>query len=1101
MTQPKRTASRLLSALLGLIMLLSLLPTVTLAAERVPEELKAMKVTSDIEEIAQFRHPVETPTFEETTGKPVKFKTDPEWWRYNETTGKYERYTGKTFKEGKYKFFIVATITGSDYDQYQFASQVAVTVNGEKWMTTGSAIDPGRKLSRILMVSPEYTIEGRQLVNRVVLTSNVEEILAQKDRLDDPSIRVRSAFTTTGTKVSCVDTDVSAYDWQISGQSDETDGYWAAAFDPDGYRPWVRRGMYYRLVFTVNIKYADRDTYALVEPDQLTVTLDGEKCRIVGDVEGKHGEEIKVCTRAYYAPPLDELKSITSIDLKTNSADLLRANNTIRRPTITETNNKMVFRADSYEDGWQCSGRRVLPNNGGYSFNWSEPTTSYFEKGKYYRYGAVLTVKDWEHWKLGAASDLTITVDGESIPRANIKRIDDLHVLVYSKEHQARERTWIEEVDATSNAASIVKLGGTVKSPTITFNDGDQDLYVDGSKWGDWLRWEGSSWKLYEKTTFEPGEYRYRTYFRVGNWEDYEFPATAATINNLTVKWDGVKCDRPVDYTPSQICVTSPAYIVNDLPTITSVTITSNIKDILKVGGEVKTPTITTREASYVYTQPVWTYEWERKIGPGNSDADWETYQKSTFEAGTYRYNIYVKIRNPEEFKLAGKDELTVKWDGAVCSTFQNSDMAAWVESGEYTISSAPANVTLGSAKAVTGGIQVTWQAASGAEKYNVYRKDASNTVWRVIATVTGTSYTDKSGTAGTKYSYTVRGVAADGKTLSPSYNKTGVSATMPAVSSTPANVTLGSAKAVSGGIQVTWQAASGAAKYKVYRKDAVNTKWTVIATVTGTSYTDKSGTAGTKYSYTVRGVAADGKTLSPGYNKTGVSATVPKAAAVPAEVKMGDATARGSYITVDWSRAANASAYRVYRRINNSTDWRIVASSVNGTSYTDWNVEPGVRYSYTVRGIAADGKTLSRTYDRVGVFAFARISADNLANDSVLKIFPIEDVPYNLTRMNWDYLLYFYKGDTIEQLPSEFGGQLRLLFNNDGTAYLVTGNGVGRGMYNADKLVISIVFPGSDIPLVYVATFTQLDGKTYLFLMPDISGRDALVFGALSYR
>ena len=437
-----------------------------------------------------------------------------------------------------------------------------------------------------------------------------------------------------------------------------------------------------------------------------------------------------------------------------------------------------------------------------------------------------------------------------------------------------------------------------------------------------------------------------------------------------------------------------------------------------------------------------------------------------------------------------------VNTDGALSPGFDRTGVSAMVPKA-----AAPANVTLGSAKAVSGGIQVTWQAANGAAKYNVYRKDASNTRWVVIGTVTGTSYTDKTVKAGVTYTYTVRGVSADGKTLSPGYNKTGVSATMPTVSAAPANVTLGSAKAVSGGIQVTWQKAANAAKYNVYRKDASNTVWRVIATVTGTSYTDKSGTAGTKYSYTVRGVAADGKTLSPGYNKTGVSATVPKAAAVPAEVKMGDATARGSYITVDWSRAANASAYRVYRRINNSTDWRIVASSVNGTSYTDWNVEPGVRYSYTVRGIAADGKTLSRTYDRVGVFAFARISTDNLANDSVLKIFPIEDVPYNLTRMNWDYLLYFYKGDTIEQLPSEFGGQLRLLFNNDGTAYLVTGNGVGRGMYNADKLVISIVFPGSDIPLVYVATFTQLDGKTYLFLMPDISGRDALVFGALSYR
>ena len=980
MTQPKRTGSRLLSALLGLIMLLSLLPTVALAAERVPEELKAIKVTSNIEEIAQFRHPVKTPTFEETTGKPVKFQTDPEWWRCNETTGKWERYTEKTFKEGKYRFYIVATITGADYDQYQFASSVTATVNGQKWETYGSAIDPGRKLSRVLMKSPDYTIEGRQLVNRVVLTSNVEEILAQKDRLDDPSIRVRSAFTTTGTKVSCVDTDVSAYDWQISGQSDETDGYWAAAFDPDGYRPWVRRGMYYRLVFKVRIKYADRDTYALVEPDQLTVTLDGEKCRIVGDVEGKHGEEIKVCTRAYYAPRAGDLQPITSIDLKTNIPDLLRANNTIKRPTVTETNDKMVFKADSYEDGWQCSGRRILPNNGGYSFNWSEPTTSYFEKGKYYRYGAVLTVKDWEHWKLGEPGNLTITVDGESIPGSYIKRIDDLHVLVYSKEHRADERTWIREVDATTNAASIVKYGGTVKSPTITFNDGDQDLYVDGSKWGDWLRWEGSSWKLYEKSTFEPGEYRYRTYFHVGNWEDYEFPSTAATINNLTVKWNGVECDRPVDYTPTQICVTSPVYLVDDLPTILSVTITSNIKDILKVGGEVKKPTITTEEDSYVYTQPVWTYEWERKIGPGNSDADWETYQKSTFEAGTYRYNIHVMIRNPEEFKLAGKDELTVKWDGAVCSTFHHSDRSVWVESGEYTISSAPANVTLTGAKAVSGGIQVTWQAADGAAKYNVYRKDAVNTKWKVIATVAGTSYTDKSGTAGTKYSYTVRGVAADGKTLSPGFDRTGVSATMPTASTTPANVTLTGAKAVSNGIQVTWQAASGAAKYNVYRKDASNTVWRVIATVTGTSYTDKSGTAGMKYSYTVRGVGSDGKTLSPGFDRTGVSATIPAASATPAKVVLVSAKADSAGILVTWQKANGAHAYRVYRKDAVNSKWTVVAKSVRDTEWKDITAVKGTKYTYTVRAVADDGVTLGG-YDTVGKAATVTASPTTPAN------------------------------------------------------------------------------------------------------------------------
>ena len=281
----------------------------------------------------------------------------------------------------------------------------------------------------------------------------------------------------------------------------------------------------------------------------------------------------------------------------------------------------------------------------------------------------------------------------------------------------------------------------------------------------------------------------------------------------------------------------------------------------------------------------------------------------------------------------------------------------------------APANVTLGNAKAVSGGIQVTWQKADNAAKYNVYRKDASNTVWRVIATVTGTSYTDKSGTAGTKYSYTVRGVAADGKTLSPGFDRTGVSATMPTASTTPANVTLGSAKAVSGGIQVTWQAASGAAKYKVYRKDASNTVWRVIATVTGTSYTDKSGTAGTKYSYTVRGVAADGKTLSPGFDRTGVSATMPTASTTPANVTLGSAKAVSGGIQVTWQAASGAAKYKVYRKDAVNTKWTVIAT-VTGTSYTDKSAKAGVKYSYTVRGVAADGKTLSPGYNKTGVSA-----------------------------------------------------------------------------------------------------------------------------------
>ena len=275
----------------------------------------------------------------------------------------------------------------------------------------------------------------------------------------------------------------------------------------------------------------------------------------------------------------------------------------------------------------------------------------------------------------------------------------------------------------------------------------------------------------------------------------------------------------------------------------------------------------------------------------------------------------------------------------------------------------APANVKLVSAKVADGGIQVTWQAADGAVRYRVYRKDAVNTKWKALtSSATGTSYVDDTAKAGVKYSYTVRGIAADGKTLSPGFDETGVSAT-----AAPANVTLGTAKAVSDGIQVKWQAADGAVRYRVYRKDAANTGWKNIATVNDTIYTDKTAVAGVTYTYTVRGIASDGKTLSPGFDETGVSAV-----AAPANVKLVSAKAVSDGIQVTWKEAAGAKTYKVYRKDTANTKWTVLTSSAAGTSYVDKTAKAGVTYTYTVRGIASDGKTLSPSYDKTGVSAVA---------------------------------------------------------------------------------------------------------------------------------
>ena len=53
--------------------------------------------------------------------------------------------------------------------------------------------------------------------------------------------------------------------------------------------------------------------------------------------------------------------------------------------------------------------------------------------------------------------------------------------------------------------------------------------------------------------------------------------------------------------------------------------------------------------------------------------------------------------------------------------------------------------------------------------------------------------------------------------------------------------------------------------------------KWVLVGKqVNGLSFKDTTGKSGTTYAYTVRGVAADGKTLSPTYNKFGLRITMP---------------------------------------------------------------------------------------------------------------------------------------------------------------------------------------------------------------------------------
>ena len=294
------------------------------------------------------------------------------------------------------------------------------------------------------------------------------------------------------------------------------------------------------------------------------------------------------------------------------------------------------------------------------------------------------------------------------------------------------------------------------------------------------------------------------------------------------------------------------------------------------------------------------------------------------------------------------------------------------VDSGTVAVkivSGIPYDVTMTAAKAEEKGITVTWEAAEGAKTYTVYRKPTGTNSWAIIArSVDGTSYDDTTAKVGESYTYTVRGVAPDGRTMSKGYDRTGVTAAMTAAVATPDDVTMTTAKAATGSITVMWEAAENAKTYVVYRKAAGTNNWVIIArNVTGTSYTDSTVSAGESYTYTVRGVASDGKTMSRSYDRDGVTASVP-ASRVPADVTMVSAKADSAGILVTWKAASAAQTYTVYRKLAGTNNWAIVARSVTGTAWKDISAARGTPYTYTVRGVAVDGRTMSKGYDRTGV-------------------------------------------------------------------------------------------------------------------------------------
>lgn len=294
---------------------------------------------------------------------------------------------------------------------------------------------------------------------------------------------------------------------------------------------------------------------------------------------------------------------------------------------------------------------------------------------------------------------------------------------------------------------------------------------------------------------------------------------------------------------------------------------------------------------------------------------------------------------------------------GVIDSDYNKTGVsAAWNSSSAGLIDTPK----MASAAAESTGIRVKWNKVSGANGYRVYRKTTGN--WGFLADVGNTdNYLDTGCVSGTKYTYTVRAMI-DGQVRS-NYETKGVSATWtnPIAPGNIAAPKLIAAVAEGNGIRVSWNSVSGAAAYKVYRKNGTK-NWAYLVNVSGTSYLDNATDPGEVYTYTVRCMNASGEVIS-SYDKTGVSGSWKKPATGNLSTPiLKNPSNKTNGVLVSWDAVSGADGYRIYRKSTGS--WAAIGESTS-TSYTDTSAVGGTTYYYTVRAMKSG--TIASGYDTAG--------------------------------------------------------------------------------------------------------------------------------------
>ncbi|MCD8336167.1 MAG: hypothetical protein LUD18_02645, partial [Lachnospiraceae bacterium] len=330
----------------------------------------------------------------------------------------------------------------------------------------------------------------------------------------------------------------------------------------------------------------------------------------------------------------------------------------------------------------------------------------------------------------------------------------------------------------------------------------------------------------------------------------------------------------------------------------------------------------------------------------------------------------YVRLSN-----LSGITTKTVS-DGSVTSATisasSDTTYMIWVEAYSGSVKSLAADklefyylaapsVTLSN---TDDAIRVSWQSVTGAEGYRVYRKTGSGS-YTLVKTTTELSFTDSDLTGGSSYTYQVYAYSDSG-TSGGSTEKTAVYVAAPV---------LQSVSIANGGVQVTWETATGATSYRVYYKRSSNSSYS-SQTYTAGSGSTQSAVLGVSSGYTYDVY------VKAYIDSTGGKASSTLSVEYLAAPVISSLSSTSSGICVTWGTVSGASGYKVYRKTGSGS--YTLVKTTTGLSFTDSGLTGGNSYTYQVYAYSDNGASNGST-ERTAVYVpTPTLKSVSIANSGV---------------------------------------------------------------------------------------------------------------------